>query len=105
VSGDAHSEELISEVFAHVAATRGPRMARLLDLLAESIARWIQATADQDSTVGTYVPPWGAEVHVTAPAAQHASELRLTLPGQFPVGLLPGYLIVGRPVRWSGLPR
>jgi hypothetical protein len=35
------------------------------------------------------VLPWGAEVHVTAPAGQHAPELHLTLPGQPPVKLAP----------------
>jgi hypothetical protein len=42
-------------------------MARLLDLFAGSIARWIQAIADQDSAVDAYVLLCGAEVPVTAP--------------------------------------
>jgi hypothetical protein len=75
-------------VFGHVAATYGPGTARLLNLFAESIARWIQVTSDQDSAAGTYVLPWGAEVHVTAPAAQHAAEPHLTLPGRQLVRLL-----------------
>ncbi len=57
MSSDFDGEDLISEVFAHVAATYGPGMARLLNLFAESIARWIQTTADQDIAVGTYVRP------------------------------------------------
>jgi hypothetical protein len=44
MSSDSDGEDLISEVFAHVAATYGPGMARLLNLSAESIARWIQTT-------------------------------------------------------------
>jgi hypothetical protein len=44
-------------------------------------------TADQDSAIGTYVLPWGAEVHITAPMGQRAPELHLTLPGQQPVRL------------------
>jgi hypothetical protein len=52
-------------------------------------------TADQDGAVGTYVLPWGAEVHITAPLGQHAPELHLTVPGQQPVRLLPA-----APRRW-----
>jgi CubicO group peptidase (beta-lactamase class C family) len=89
MSNDSHGEELITAVFAHVAATYGPGAAQLTNLFAESIGRWIQMTAGQDSAVGTYVLPWGAEVHVTAPLGQHAPELHLTLPGQQPVKLLP----------------
>jgi len=106
MSSDSHGEDLISGVFAHVAATCGPGTARLMNLFAESIARWIQMASDQDSAVGTYVLPWGAEVHVTAPAAQHAPELHLTLPGQQPVRLLPVAPPPGAaPFTWSGLPR
>jgi hypothetical protein len=89
MSGDFDGEDLISEVFAHAAETYDPGMARLLDLFARSIARWIQATADQHSAVDAYVLPWGAEVHVTVPAAQHAPGLHPTLPGQQLVRLLP----------------
>src|SRR5215472_18855514 len=78
---ESDGEDLISGVFAHVAATYALRMARLLNLFAESIGQWIQTTADQDSAVGIYVLPWGARVHVTAPAAQHMPEPHLTLPG------------------------
>ena len=38
-------------------------------------------TFGQGSAVGIYVLPWGAEVHVTAAAAEHAPEFHLTLPG------------------------
>jgi hypothetical protein len=63
---------------------------------AESIARWIQVTSDQDSAVGTYVLPWGAEVHVTAPGAQHAPDLHFTLPGRRLVRLLAVAPCLGR---------
>lgn len=89
MSNDSHGESLITEVFAHVAAAYGPGPVQLANLFAESIARWIQMTADQDSAVGTYVLPWGAEVRITAPPGQYAPELHLTLPGQQPVKLLP----------------
>jgi CubicO group peptidase (beta-lactamase class C family) len=89
MSNDSHGENLVTEVFAHVAATYGPGPVQLANLFAESIAQWIQMTADQDSAVGTYVLPWGAEVRVTAPMGQHAPELHLTLPGRQPVKLLP----------------
>jgi hypothetical protein len=61
MSSDSDGEDLISWVFADVAAACGPGMARLLNLFAESIARWIRMTADQDSAVGTYVLPRGRE--------------------------------------------
>lgn len=89
MSNDSHGENLITEVFAHVAATYGPGQAQLTNLFAESIERWIQMTADQDSAVGTYVLPWGAQIHVTAVMGQHAPELHLTWPGQQPIKLLP----------------
>lgn len=89
MSNDSHGENLITEVFAHVAATYGPGPAQLTNLFAESIERWIQMTADQDSAVGTYVLPWGAQIHVTAVMGQHAPELHLTWPGQQPIKLLP----------------
>jgi hypothetical protein len=76
-------------VFEQLAAEYGPGPVQLGNLFAESIGRWIQMTADQDSAVGTYVLPWGAQVHVTALMGQHAHELHLTLPGQQPVKLLP----------------
>jgi hypothetical protein len=57
MSSDSDGEDLISEVFASVAAAYGPGMARLVNLFAELIARRIQTTADQDSAVGTYVRP------------------------------------------------
>lgn len=72
MSSGSHGEDLISEVIAHVAAACGPGTARLLNLFAESIARSVQVTSDQDSGVGSYVLLWGAEVRVTAPAAQRA---------------------------------
>ena len=78
----------------------------MMSLFAESIARWIQMTSDRDGAVGTYVLPWGAELHVTAPAAQHAPEPRLTLPGQQLVRLLPvAPPAESIPFTWSGLPR
>jgi hypothetical protein len=89
MSSDSRGEDLIIEVLARVAATCGPGTARLMNLFAGSIARWIQMASDQDSAIGTYVLAWGAEVHVTAPAGQRAPELHLTLPGQQPVRLLP----------------
>ena len=103
---DSDGEDLVSEVFAHIAATCGPETARLVNLFAESIAQWIQMTSYQDSAVSTYVLPWGAQVHLAAPAAQHAPELHLTLPGQQPVRLLPVAPSPGvAPFTWSGLPR
>ena len=70
-----HGENLVADVFEHLAAEYGPGPVQLGNLFAESIGRWIQMTADQDSAVGTYVLPWGAQVHVTAPMGQHAPEL------------------------------
>jgi CubicO group peptidase (beta-lactamase class C family) len=89
MSNDSRGEELITAVFAHIAAAHGPGVTQLTNLFAESIAWWIHMTADQDSAIGTYVLPWGAEVHITAPMGQHAPELHLTLPAQQPVRLLP----------------
>jgi hypothetical protein len=89
MSNDSQAEDLITEMFRHVAARYGPGPAELTNLFAESIGRWIERTADQDRAVGTYVLPWGATVQVTAPMGQHAPELHLTLPDQQPVRLLP----------------
>jgi hypothetical protein len=95
MSNDSQAEDLIAELFLDVAASRGPGPVELTNLFGESIRRWIGMTARQDRFVGTYVLPWGAEVHVTAPMGQHAPELHLTLPGQPPVRLLPA-----TPHRW-----
>ena len=95
MSNDSRAEDLIAELFGDVAVSRGPGPVELTNLFGESIRRWIEMTARQDRFVGTYVLPWGAEVHVTAPMGQHAPELHLTLPGQPPVRLLPA-----TPHRW-----
>ena len=77
MSSESHGEDPISEVFAHVAAAYGPGTARLMNLLAESIARWIQMTSDWDSAVGTCVLPQGSGTPRHRPsAAQHAPELQ-----------------------------
>jgi hypothetical protein len=89
MSNDSQAEGLVTEVFGHVAAKHGPGAVELTNLFGESIGRWIEMTADQDSAIGRYVLPWGAEVQVTAPMGQHVPELHLTLPGQQPVRLLP----------------
>jgi hypothetical protein len=89
MSNDSQAEGLVTEVFGHVAAKHGPGAVQLTNLFGESIGRWIEMTADQDSAIGRYVLPWGAEVQVTAPMGQHMPELHLTLPGQQPVRLLP----------------
>jgi CubicO group peptidase (beta-lactamase class C family) len=89
MSNDSHGENLVADVFEQLTAAYGQGPAQLTNLFAESIGRWIQMTADQDSAVGTYLLPWGGQVHVTAPMGQHAPELHLTLPGQQPVKLLP----------------
>jgi CubicO group peptidase (beta-lactamase class C family) len=89
MSNDSQAEHLVTEVFRHVAAKYGPGPVELTNLFGESITQWIQMTADQDSAVGTYALPWGANVQVTAPMGQQAPELHLTLPGQQPVRLLP----------------
>ena len=89
MSNDSRAEDLIAGVFRHVAANHGPGSVELTNLFGESIGRLIEMTADQDSAVGTYVLPWGAEIQVTAPMGLHAPELHLTLPGQQPVRLLP----------------
>jgi hypothetical protein len=79
---------------------------QLTNMFAGSMAPWIQMIFDQDSAVGTYVLPSGAEVRVTAPAAQHAPELHLTLPGQQPVRASGGGTLAwAAPFMWSGLPR
>jgi hypothetical protein len=96
MSNDSQAEDLVTEVFRHVAAEYGPGSVELTNLFGESIGRWIEMTADQDRAVGTYVLPWGANVQVTAPMGQHAPELHLTLPHQRPVRLLPV-----APRRWS----
>jgi CubicO group peptidase (beta-lactamase class C family) len=95
MANDSQAENLIAELFGDLAASRGPGPVELTNLFGESIRRWIGMTARQDRFVGTYVLPWGAEVHVTAPMGQHAPELHLTLPGQPPVRLLPA-----TPHRW-----
>ena len=95
MANDSQAEDLIAELFGDLAASRGPGPVELTNLFGESIRRWIGMTARQDRFVGTYVLPWGAEVHVTAPMGQHAPELHLTLPGQPPVRLLPA-----TPHRW-----
>ena len=89
MSNDSQAEDRVTEVFGRVAAKHGPGAVELTNLFGESIGRWIEMTADQDSAVGSYVLPWGAEVQVTAPTGQHAPEPHLTLPGQQPVRLLP----------------
>ena len=89
MSNDSQAEDLIGELFRDVAISRGPGPVELTNLFGESIRRWIETTARQDRFVGTYVLPWGAEVHVTAPMGQHAPELYLTLPSQPPARLLP----------------
>ena len=89
MSNDSLAEDLVAEVFRHVAANHGPGSVELTNLFGESIGRWIEMTADQDSAVGTYVLPWGTEIHVYAPMGQHGPELHLTLPGQQPVRILP----------------
>jgi CubicO group peptidase (beta-lactamase class C family) len=89
MSNDSQAEDLIGELFRDIAVSRGPGPVELTNLFAESIRRWVEMTARQDRFVGTYVLPWGAEVHVTAPMGQHAPELHLTLPGHPPVRLLP----------------
>jgi len=89
MTNDSHGEDLVTEVFRHVAVTHGPGPVVLTNLFGESIETWIEMTADQGSAVGTYLLPWGAEVHVTAPIGQHGPELHLTLPDQEPVWLLP----------------
>jgi CubicO group peptidase (beta-lactamase class C family) len=95
MANDSQAEDLIAELFGDLAVSRGPGPVQLTNLFGESIRRWIGMTARQDRFVGTYVLPWGAEVHVTAPMGQHAPELHLTLPGQPPVRLLPA-----TPHRW-----
>jgi CubicO group peptidase (beta-lactamase class C family) len=89
MSNDSQAEGLIAEVFRHIAAEYGPGRVELTNLFAESIRRWIEMTADEDSAIGSYILPWGATARVTAPMGQHAPELHLTLPGQLPVRLLP----------------
>ena len=80
MSNDSQAEDLIGELFRDVAVSRGPGPVELTNLFGESIRRWIEMTARQDRFTGTYVLPWGADVHVTAPMGQHAPELHLTLP-------------------------
>ena len=89
MSNDSQAEDLIGELFRDVAVSRGPGPVELTNLFGESIRRWIEMTARQERFTGTYVLPWGADVHVTAPMGQHGPELHLTLPGQPPVRLLP----------------
>ena len=97
MTNDSNGEDLVTEVFRHVAVTHGPGPAVLTNLFGESIETWIEMTADQGSAVGTYVVPWGAEVHVTAPIGQYGPELHLTLPDQEPVWLLRWHLSMAGP--------
>jgi CubicO group peptidase (beta-lactamase class C family) len=89
MSNDSRAEDLITEVFAHVATAYGPGPVQLTNLFARSIAQWLQMTAGQGSAVGTYVLPWGAKISVTAPMGHHGPELHLTLPDREPVKLVP----------------
>jgi hypothetical protein len=89
MSNDSCAEDLIGDVFAHVASVYGPGPVQLTNLFADSVSQWIHMTADQESAVGNYVLPWGAEVKVTAPLGEHGAELHLTLPGQGAIRLVP----------------
>ena len=66
------------------------------DLPADLQARVCEVIDGRDGAVATCVLPWGAVVHVTARAAQHAPGLHVTSPGRQLVGLLAVAACLGR---------